>query len=172
MKEFTLSQSYYFRQSGVRIKSQPVHLFILPRIFTVRRARKHIFFNQGPNSKEHQKKQYVKNICSCDLYCSMSKQRQKSYVSSFSFTNTSERIKKKKSNSVALATDSFSVILLASGLATAFLSLDEIIQEKPIKEGFIHTEGSPGWLSYQVLRAELQWPPKMTILHFKIHLLF
>ena len=137
MKEFTLSQSYYFRQSGVRIKSQPVHLFILPRIFTVRRARKHIFFNQGPNPKEHQKKQYVKNKCSCDLYCPMSKQRQKIM---FLTSPSQTQVKEKKSNSVALATDSFFfvVILLASGLATAFLSQDEIIQEKLIKEGFIH----------------------------------
>lgn len=44
--------------------------------------------------------------------------------------------------------------------------------EKPIKEGFIHTEVSPRWLSYQALKAELQWSPKMTILYFKVHFLF
>ena len=56
----------------------------------------------------------------------MSKQRQKIM---FLTSPSQTQVKEKKSSSVALATDSFFfvVILLASGLATAFLSQDEII---------------------------------------------
>lgn len=61
----------------------------------------------------------------CIVQC-LNKDKKVMFLPSPSQTQVKE-LKKKKSNSVALATDSFSVILLASGLATAFLSLDEII---------------------------------------------
>ena len=68
MKEFTLSQSYYFRQSGVRIKSQPVHLFNLLIVsFIVQKLlsliRSHLFLFLFSLFQKMDPKRYCCDLC-------------------------------------------------------------------------------------------------------------
>lgn len=76
----------------------------------------------------------------------MSNQRQKKKKTML-FTSSQTEVKGLKRILLLWPPTPFFVILLASGLATAFLSQDEAIKEKSIKEDFIHTQGSLDLLS-------------------------